>query len=391
MAVLLLPPLLVRGLLLEAYAIQSDSMNPGFQTGDHLLVLKPALDTREVARWDVVMADRSVDLEVAAGVDAIIKRVVGLPGEWIEIRDGDVWVRPADAPATQPLAIARKPDDVTRGLLVTAHTSTGLQSPWNFPKHPAAAPGAPAWVRLDAGPGGASGPVRATFEGPVLDGQWPADGQGWEGGEVEVNDTAVELVLGEVTGTLEIVLQEKPDVFTVRLPPAGEGPASIHHNLSASGVVATTTVEGRGLSGNQTVLAWNVDNGVRVFVDGELWLSWDYAANEPRPPGTAVVNAPSLRVTSGAVEIRWALVLRDLHYSAQGTHGTDPRGGLTPARVPPDGLFLLGDASRQSRDSRYFGPIPGSAVRGRPLAIYSPWARHRWLGPAGFGPRSRVR
>ena len=41
-----------------------------------------------------------------------------------------------------------------------------------------------------------------------------------------------------------------------------------------------------------------------------------------------------------------------------------------PLVVPPDSLFVLGDNRDASYDSRYWGFVPRSKVRGRPVIIY---------------------
>ena len=63
--------------------------------------------------------------------------------------------------------------------------------------------------------------------------------------------------------------------------------------------------------------------------------------------------------------------------------GYELRGILAAGQkaTVPDGKFLaLGDNSRDSYDSRYWGFVPGKDVVGRPLLIYYPFTR-RW-GPA---------
>lgn len=52
---------------------------------------------------------------------------------------------------------------------------------------------------------------------------------------------------------------------------------------------------------------------------------------------------------------------------------------LAPLRVPPGRLFLVGDNSDQSYDSRYYGTVEVSKVSGRPLFLY--WSpRHTRIG-----------
>ncbi len=46
-------------------------------------------------------------------------------------------------------------------------------------------------------------------------------------------------------------------------------------------------------------------------------------------------------------------------------------------RVPPGSYFALGDNSYNSRDSRYFGPVPAQNVVGRGLVVYWPFVG-RW-------------
>lgn len=50
----------------------------------------------------------------------------------------------------------------------------------------------------------------------------------------------------------------------------------------------------------------------------------------------------------------------------------DRRDNLGPVRVPQGHVFVLGDSRDHSLDSRFFGPVSNSSLRGRPLYIY--WA-----------------
>jgi signal peptidase I len=54
------------------------------------------------------------------------------------------------------------------------------------------------------------------------------------------------------------------------------------------------------------------------------------------------------------------------------------KGDTVP--VPAKGYFAMGDNSRDSQDSRYWGFVPDKDVVGRPIFIYYPFTK-RW-GPA---------
>lgn len=76
--------LILKSYVAEAYEIKGRSMEPTFKTGQRVIVLKVGY---EVQRSDVVVFASTED----ANKD-LIKRVVGLPGDWIEWRNGKVFV-----------------------------------------------------------------------------------------------------------------------------------------------------------------------------------------------------------------------------------------------------------------------------------------------------------
>ncbi len=82
--------LIVRGLLLQAFYIPSESMVPTLRVRDRVLVNKLSYRFDEVERGDIVVFERPPN--ETADIKDLIKRVVGLPGETVEGRDGTVFI-----------------------------------------------------------------------------------------------------------------------------------------------------------------------------------------------------------------------------------------------------------------------------------------------------------
>lgn len=96
----------LRGTVIEAYKIPSGSMLPTLQIGDHILVTKFNFGFRlpfinkslfvfnQPERGEIVVFTRPDEPNSAEDESSIniIKRVVGLPGETVEIKDGQVFI-----------------------------------------------------------------------------------------------------------------------------------------------------------------------------------------------------------------------------------------------------------------------------------------------------------
>jgi signal peptidase I len=82
--------LLIKAFLFQAFYIPSDSMVPTLQTDDRVLVNKLSYRLHDVNRGDIVVfkAPPGADPKVKD----LVKRVIGLPGETVEHRDGRVYV-----------------------------------------------------------------------------------------------------------------------------------------------------------------------------------------------------------------------------------------------------------------------------------------------------------
>ncbi len=127
--------LLIKTFLMQAYFIPSGSMEPTLQIGDRVLVNKLSYDFGDLGRGDLVVFNRPPNQP--DGEDDLIKRVVALPGEVIEIRDGEVFITTVDNPDQQRLEEPYLAEGIsTTGLVNTelcaSSTATSCEIPEGF-------------------------------------------------------------------------------------------------------------------------------------------------------------------------------------------------------------------------------------------------------------------
>ncbi len=111
--------------------------------GDRIIVTKFSYAFNGPQRWDVGV----FRFPEAAGTN-YIKRLVGLPNEWLSVRDGDIYTRPAES-TPQDYKIERKPPDKVLALLREVYDNDYLvprmtEAGWP-PRWSANSPAAWAW------------------------------------------------------------------------------------------------------------------------------------------------------------------------------------------------------------------------------------------------------
>lgn len=82
----------IRTFVAEARYIPSGSMLPTLQVNDRLIVDKLGYHFKNPERGDIVVFSPTEELQKQKFHDAFIKRVIGLPGEKIEVKNGRVYV-----------------------------------------------------------------------------------------------------------------------------------------------------------------------------------------------------------------------------------------------------------------------------------------------------------
>ncbi len=82
----------IRSFVAEARFIPSGSMLPTLQIDDRLIIDKISYRFSNPVRGDIVVFNPTAQLEKEKFKDAFIKRVIGVPGDRIEVKSGKVYV-----------------------------------------------------------------------------------------------------------------------------------------------------------------------------------------------------------------------------------------------------------------------------------------------------------
>jgi signal peptidase I len=75
----------IRYFLFQPFIVKGDSMVPNFQSGNYLIVDEISYRFANPSRGDVVVLKYPLDT-----TQKFIKRIIGLPGETVKIRDGKI-------------------------------------------------------------------------------------------------------------------------------------------------------------------------------------------------------------------------------------------------------------------------------------------------------------
>lgn len=365
-----------RAFVADVYPVDSSSMEPALFPGDHVLV-----------RYDESVPARG-ELVVVEGQDGqpLVKRVGGLPGERVLVAlDGDLLVETdreglarggLDRPGPPLVPVF---DDTVQDVETHfAHGSTG-EDPWSVREQ--------AW-ELDAralDPGSHAGFLR--HHPGIHDDRVLPDGTVVVG-RTSVGDACVACEVQPLVAGGEIALQlvERGDTFTARLDLTDPNQVTATLERLAAFGPGDAVPDGelaravtRVPLGAWTQLRFlNVDNHLRLEVDGVALLDHRYAANRqgPGPGGISTGERVTLGGVGCHVRFRAIRVHRDVHYTQRGSIGV-----TAPVTLGPNEVYLLGDNSSLSTDSREFGPVSLDRLVGRVTRIVWPRARARALGP----------
>lgn len=374
--------LIFKGFVADVYLVESGSMEPtifgGEERGERVLVRYQSNPT--LKRYDLVVLRRN-GVPVPA-----VKRVVGLPGESVQIRAGDIYVNGR--------------------LLALEHSG----APWidlfdstrqDFAQAFQFESGAEAWVQQGAewqiGSQSDAAPVveegenwRLIYKRGLDDGYITAGGEPVVGTS-PVGDGRIdlELVVQDSVGELLLELGEAADVFQARLRFLGEEcKASLCRASRLKGAAPSIEILELGSAkipaGESLQVSFsNRDNLLQFKISSQAHQLLDliarYDANYA-PPGKTLVAGAAIgpQVQLSGINLHAKLqrlrVRRDLHYVGIGEHGV-----ARPLSLGPDQLFVLGDNSMHSADGRLWGATPMAEIMGLPKAVVWPLEQARWL------------
>jgi signal peptidase I len=355
--------------------------------GDQVLVNKAAFSFRGVRRWEVVV------LRFFGRI--FIKRVVGLPGETIVLRDGDVYMDGrlarksfAQARAMRVLVFdqerqppegwrdrwERQPDtgtDEGTSLLLDERSGRQTLTYHNIP-------------RLATTPSGARSDDSRSKYPPLCD-EYAYNG-GLVAGSEAVHDflieADVELLAGQ--GTFMLRLCDGEDWVEVALPVGRAGPVELQSWPAAGFARAVCRAGGEADSllqpgrRHHVEMAF-VDRRVNVSVDGRPVVE---DADLPEPKSRSGVSRPvQFEAKGAALVLRNFRLHRDVHYTQSGNQAV----GAEPVRLGVEQYFVLGDNSPNSQDSRFWpqGAVSAGSILGPAFLVHLPSRPMRWQYAGG--------
>ncbi len=360
--------------------------------GDHILVNNFVYDWRSPRRWEMAVFRSPLD-----DTKILVKRIVGLPGESVEIRDGDVQI---------DHEIARKTLAELRALRIPVfdndHQPAGGWSV-RWLRQPENGPVTVDGTRLHFATESASvyqwlayrHTAGTTDKARPVSDEYPYNGDNPTRTPEPVHDFMVEcdVELRSGDGWLALALNDGGSEIVAEIPVGAlkDGTQLSEWPTNDGDGVQTLyrTAPGFALRPGKPyhVEFAFADRRASLAVDGrELFAALD----RPVPQHRAEVVRP-LRIGARGAEVvvDHFRLDRDVHYTKMGQHAT-----MAPVRLGAAQYFVLGDNSPNSDDSRFWSDEAGrplfvaeSSLLGKPFLLHLPTALR---DGSGGPPRSKV-
>jgi signal peptidase I len=369
--------------------------------GDRLLVDREIFSIRPPRRWEIVAFRHPQQADAV-----LVKRVVGLPGETVEIRDGDVFINGkilrknlAEQHAVAVLIYdagcqpTRNPTPPPRWRARREESKTNIKTAWRqidgvFSHKTDAKAAAIDWLAYHHGRRlpDESGGVCPT---PVTDvGGYNQSRPRREEDVHVVRDLLLSLRLTEISGDGAFCIRatDGADTFEAQLQFDGENSRRFRWLIRRNGQQIADSIEPRTVSAaaaknGLTVEASLVDRQFLLAVEGQTLAAFPYERSKPPlVPPTVPLAVGIERLGATVRELR---VYRDVYYTpamAETAEKSSRVGGVTQTLLEGE-YFVLGDNSVISDDSRTFagrGAIDSNLLIGKPFAAIPTIETSRW-------------
>jgi signal peptidase I len=369
--------------------------------GDSVLVNRSLFDWSGPRRWELAVFRCPAHPRLA-----YVKRVVGLPGESVLVRDGDLYVDGE---------LARKTLEETKAMRILVH---------DFDCRPPEGWGC-RWKRLPVEAASFVEEHRLLFDAenrscfqwlryhnwdlderkdsPILD-EYGYNGVNGHG-RAPVHDFMVECDVQCLAGNgdLSVGITDGDEEFVAVVPAGHAGDVrlenSAHLDNSDDGGSDLRRAAGKGLAvgaPHRLEFAF-VDRRLTLAIDGTLPFP---PIDLPSPGNRDGVSSPVRLGARGVrLEVTNLRIFRDVHYTNHGKHGVaagvssmeHSRDSADAVHLGAGEYFVLGDNSPNSEDSRVWDesgraiPVRENSLLGKPFLLHLPGrvVTREWLGRTG--------